>query len=226
MKTLASVLFVALLTITVPGLKAQDNPHLDELTKDNVTFIMVDYLDGFMPGIKTIEHHLFIANSRAFARTSKIFDIPTIILGDEGGFRGNFIKEIIDEAPEDAVKIGRHTVSAWDAAGFQETLKKFGRKKIVIGGISIDNCTLITSLDLLRNGYDVYVLVDASGTTSELVENAAIMRLVNAGAVPIGMVMLASEILKDWKKPEGKQVGALYAELTYWGVLGLYKPGN
>jgi nicotinamidase-related amidase len=41
---------------------------------------------------------------------------------------------------------------------------------VIIGGISIDNCTLHTSLDLIRNGYNVYVVVDASSTNSKLAE--------------------------------------------------------
>ena len=223
-KCSALLLFLLLCTCV----RAQDgaNSALDRLTPNNVTFVLVDYLDGFMPGIRSIDPPIFIANARAFARTATIFEIPTLILGDEGGFRGSFMAEIIDEAPQNAVRVPRHTVSAWGNPEFGSELEKAGRKKIVIGGISIDNCTSLTSFDLLRNGYEVYVVVDASGTTSKLVEDVAIDRLIQAGAVPISMVQLASELLVDWETPEGPKVGKLYAELSYWGVLGFYQPGE
>ena len=64
--------------------------YSDKLTRQNCTVVLVDFLDGFFPGIKTINHGLLRKNAEAFARLSHIFELPTIMLGEEGDFRGNF----------------------------------------------------------------------------------------------------------------------------------------
>ena len=83
-------------------------------------------------------------------------------------------------------------------------LKKQGRKNVIIGGISIDNCTMLTSLDLLRAGYNVFVVVDVSSTNSRLVEDVAITRLVKAGATPVTWLNVMTEIGGDFAGPYGK----------------------
>ncbi|QCW99456.1 isochorismatase family protein [Aggregatimonas sangjinii] len=115
------------------------------------------------------------------------------------------------------IKIERHTASAWGSKPFRDAIEKFGKKKIVIGGISIDICTQLTTLDLLANGYEVYVVVDASGTDQPIVEQAAMMRMQQAGATMITWGTLASELMVDWKTPEGPKVGKLYQEHSAWG---------
>jgi len=75
---------------------------------------------------------------------------------------------------------------------------------VLIGGIPIDNCTLHTSLDLLRHGYGVFVVVDASGTNSKLADDAATKRLMQAGAVPVGWLNALTEPGRDFAGPHGR----------------------
>ena len=192
--------------------------YTEKLTPENAVLIMVDYLTGFIPGIKTIEPDVYQNNVTALARIGQIFEkrMPTLVLGDEGGFRGQFFTQINDFLP-DAPRIARNQPSAWHSAEFRDTLDRLDRKKIIIAGISLDNCTLQTTLDLLKAGYEVYVLPDVSGTDSFLVEQSAMMRLTQAGAVMTNWVSLASELLDDWANPEGKEIGELYQKYSQWG---------
>lgn len=192
------------------------NQYTEKLNKEEVTLVMVDFLEGFVPGIRTIDKNLFYANAEALAKIGSIFKLPTVMLGDEGGFRGNFFPKVKENLP-DATYIERHVVSAWDEPKFREELERIGNKKIVLGGISIDICTTQLTLDLLNNGYQVYVVVDASGSDTNLNEMAAMLRLTQAGAVMINWGTLASELMKDWATPEGPLVGELYQKYSYWG---------
>ena len=194
---------------------ASTNKYLEKLSKSNSALVMVDYLTGFDPGLKTIEKNLYNHNVTALAQIGQIFKLPTVILGDEGDFRGQFYPLLKKHLPNAPV-LARHAPSAWTEQSFRDFLEKSGRKKIIIAGISLDNCTLQTSLDLLRNGYEVYVVVDASGTDEHLVEQAAMMRLTQAGAVMVNWVSIASEIMEDWQSPEGPAVGKLYKDHSNW----------
>ena len=84
---------------------------------------------------------------------------------------------------------------------FRDWLKASGRNDVIIGGISIDNCVLHTALDLLREGYNVWVVVDVSGSNSPIAEQAAIMRLRDAGAVITGWLAIATELAVDFASP-------------------------
>lgn len=198
-----------------------ENPYLEKLSKTNSALVMVDYLTGFDPGLKTIEKNLYIHNVTALAQIGQIFKLPTVILGDEGDFRGQFYPLLKKHLPNAPI-LARHAPSAWTEQSFRDFLKNSGRKKIIIAGISLDNCTLQTSLDLLKNGYEVYVVVDASGTDEHLVEQAAMMRLTQAGAVMVNWVSIASEIMEDWQSPEGAAIGKLYQDHSTWN--GVLKP--
>ncbi|MCC3416215.1 MULTISPECIES: isochorismatase family protein [unclassified Microcoleus] len=190
--------------------------YCEKLTRDNCVVVLVDFLDGFLPGLKTINHDLLRKNAEAFTRLSNIFDIPTIMLGEEGGFRGKFFSEVVAHADR-AIRIERHTPSAWDEPTFRDKLAAIGRKKVLLGGISLDICTLQLTLDLLEAGYEAYVVVDVSGSDTQLNETAALLRMTQAGAVMVSWASVASEIMKDWETPEGPAVGQLYQELSYWG---------
>ncbi len=210
------ILVFALMAFTNSDKAPAENQYLEKISKDNAAFVMVDYLTGFDPGLRTIDRATFVNNATAFAKISEIFNMPTVVLGDEGGFRGKFYPLVENHLSND-MKIERHTASAWGSKEFRDAIKKFGKKKIVIGGISIDICTQLTALDLLANGYEVYVVVDASGTDQPIVEQAAMMRLNQAGATMISWGTLASELMVDWQTPEGPKVGALYQEHSAWG---------
>jgi hypothetical protein len=199
-----------------PEVSPNPTRFTEKLSRSNCAVVLVDYLDGFMPGMKTVPPAMFRKNAEAFARLSETFKLPTIMLGEEGGFRGKFFPEVIKHSKH-AVSVERHNPSAWDEPKFREVLAGFGRRKVLLGGISLDICTLQLTLDLLGAGYEPYVVVDASGSDTLLNEQAAIQRMTQAGAVMVNWGSVASEIMQDWQTPEGPIVGELYQNYSQWG---------
>jgi hypothetical protein len=196
------------------------NRYTEKLSRGNCCAVFVDYLTGFLPGLRTMEPELFDHNVRGYTLSMRALGVPHCILGDEGGFRGEFFP-VIKQEFAGAPTFERHAPSAWTAPAFREWVAGTGRRKVILGGISIDNCTSQTSFDLIANGYEVYVVVDASGAESELVERAAIHRLVQAGATPVNWVQIACEIMADWQTPEGPAIGRLLAQYSRYGALGV-----
>ncbi|MFL4471824.1 isochorismatase family protein [Tateyamaria armeniaca] len=133
------------------------------------------------------------------------------------------IKAEFDEADN----IARHIPSAkrsGDFANWATARRDEGRSKIVLGGISLDNCTMQTTLDLLAEEFEVYVVVDVYGAESSLVEHSALLRLVQAGATPINWTQFACEVMDDWETEEGPAIGGLLSEHSRYGALGV--PGG
>jgi hypothetical protein len=145
----------------------------------------------------------------ALSKIGKLFDLPTIVLGEGVDMAGPLVPKINDRHA-DAPHIRRSTFSAWDASGFAETIRSFNRPKIILAGIATDVCVTITALDLIRNGFEVYVVTDASAAPTEQAELAAFSRLTQAGAVLVSWVGLAGEMMGDWQSPYAEGLEAIF----------------
>ena len=186
--------------------KGNDAPALEGCSVDDTALVYVDYVTGLDNLMNTIPGRQYRNNIDAFAKFSSIFSMPTGVLGEENEYYGSFLPEIKKLIASGATTFAPRTTPTGYSADFSTWLQETGRKNVIIGGISIDNCTLHTSLDLLRNGYNVFVVIDVSGTNSKMAEDAAIQRLVQAGAVLGGWLSLLTELGKDFAGPFGKEM--------------------
>ena len=220
---LAIAALAALACTSPSSVQAQARPsaasaYLENLTPDNSVFVAVDYLTGFQPAIRTMDRNLYQNNLSGLAETVQIFNLPTIVLGDEGPPRGKFMPQM-GQFFSHATYVARHSPSAWREPAFVSAVAATGRHKLVFAGISIDNCTMLTALDAMRAGYQVYFVTDVSGAESDLIERSALTRLVQAGAIPVTWVSFGSELLVakgGWPAAEGKRLGEIYAKHTLY----------
>jgi hypothetical protein len=179
------------------------NPALRRMTPDTAVIAYVDYVTGLDNLITTIPGRQFRNNVQAFAKFSPLFGLPTAVFGEENPYYGTFLPEIRKLIDAGAATFPRSTPTGCTPA-FMAWLAATGRRDVVIGGISIDNCTLHTALDLLRAGYNVQVVVDVSGSNSKLAEDMAIQRLAAAGAVNAGWLNTLTELGADFAGPHGQ----------------------
>lgn len=198
--TIAAVL-AGMSPTLVAAQPAETPAALQQPALDDVVLIYVDYVTGLDNLITTIPGPQFRNNVTAFAKFNPLFKVPTIVLGEENDYYGTFLPEITEHVTHDAHRFNRTQVSGYtpEVAAW---LRASGRKTVVIGGISIDNCTLHTTLDLLRAGYKVYVISDVSGSNGALAEAEALARLRDAGAVTGGWLSILTDLGQDFASPE------------------------
>lgn len=168
---------------------------------DDTVLIYVDYVTGLDNLITTIPGPQFRNNITAFAKFNPLFKVPTIVLGEENDYYGTFLPEITEHVTHDVHRFNRSQISGYTPE-MKAWLGSTGRRTVVIGGISIDNCTLHTALDLLRDGYAVYVITDVSGSNSSLAEQDALARLRDAGAVTGGWLTTLTDLGRDFASPQ------------------------
>lgn len=216
-----SAIAVALFVATPMVTAAQSKPApgarsaaLTALTPENAVLVYVDYVTGLDNLMNTIPGRQYRNNVAAFAKFSSLFKMPTAVLGEENDYYGTFLPEIKAVIAGGGKTFAPRTTPTGYTPDFARWLRATGRRNVIIGGISIDNCTLHTSLDLIRNGYNVYVVVDASGSNSKLAEDAAIQRLIMAGAVPVGWLNALTDLGKDFAGPHGK--GMMQIIQAHW----------
>ena len=179
------------------------------LTPDNAALVLVDFTVNLFGMCRPGTRDRIMTGAVALSKIGKLFELPTIVLGEGVDMAGKLVPDVNDPH-QDAPHIRRSTFSAWDTPEFADAIRAIGRSKVILAGIATDVCITITALDLIRNGYEVYVVADASAAPTEQAELAAFHRLTQAGAVLVSWVGLAGEIMGDWKSPYAEGLEAIF----------------
>jgi len=170
------------------------------LSKDDAVVLLVDHQVGLCSLVQDYGPDEFLNNVLALADTAKLFNLPTILTTSfENGPNGVILPQIKDMFP-DAPFIARPgQINAWDNEDFVKAIKDTGRKQLVIAGVVTDVCVSFPTLSAIADGYEVFVVADASGTFNKSVRDAALMRMAHAGAIITSWFAVACELQRDWR---------------------------
>lgn len=188
-------------------------PSASLLTPTNHTLVLVDYEGQMAFPTKSIDIGALRANVGLVTGASMIFSVPTIVTTiDSKKFSGPVFPEILEIYPDKAAYFDRTNMNAWEDKAFHQAVVGKAKKKIVFGGLWTEVCIAYPVLSAIAEGYDVYVLTDASGGVSLEAHEMAVHRMIQAGAHPVTSAQYVLELQRDWAKKD-----------TYDAVLGLFK---
>ena len=179
------------------------DPLADHLiTPENAAFLFIDYQPSQLAAVRSMDHELMVKNAVSTVRTIKAFGVPVVhstvnVANGQGPTLPELAGLLADDKPLD-----RTTVNSWEDIEFVEAVHATGRRKLIICALWTEVCMAFTALDALRDGYEVYPVVDAVGGTSPEAHRAGLERIVQAGAQPISWVSLACELQRDWARLE------------------------
>ena len=173
------------------------------LTPQNSALLVVDYQPSQFAGVRSIDQDLLLENIVSTVKTAKAFGLPIVhsTINVATG-RGQPTVPELAELLEDDPPIDRTTTNAWEDADFVAAVRAAGRRKLIACALWTEICMTFPALDAMREGYDVYPVVDAIGGTSEEAHRAGLERVVQAGGRPISWVALAVELQRDWAREE------------------------
>lgn len=193
----------------------------DRLTPENAAILLVDHQTGLSNGITDQSIPEYMAAVEGLVKTAKAFSIPTIATTSAQDGPNGPILPVISELLPDAPIVQRPgEINAWENAEFVAEIDKTGRKKLVVAGVSTEVCVTFVALSAIKAGYDVYAVIDASGTWNKLVQEVAVSRMVQAGIIPITWVAVAAELQGDWREPTGEALAqTMGAHLPFYGNL-------
>ena len=170
------------------------------LDKENAALLMVDHQAGLISLVQDFSPGEFKNNVLAVAACGVYFKLPTVLTTSfEDGPNGPLVPELIEAFP-DAPYIARPgNINAWDNEDFVNAVKATGRKQLIIAGVVTEVCVAFPALAAIEEGYDVYVVTDASGTFNEVTRHAAWFRMQQAGVQLINWFAMAAELHRDWR---------------------------
>ena len=186
-------------------------PTYNRLNKDDAIVLLVDHQTGLISLVQDFSPNEFKNNVLALADLAKFFNLPTILTTSfEQGPNGPLVPELKEMFP-DAPYIARPgQINAWDNEDFVKAIKATGRKQIIIAGVVTDVCVAFPTLSALAEGFEVFVVTDASGTFNEITRHSAWDRMSSSGAQLMTWFGLACELHRDWRNDiEG--LGALFS---------------
>ncbi|MCZ4303483.1 hydrolase [Zoogloeaceae bacterium G21618-S1] len=182
-----------------------------KLDKNNAAVLLVDHQAGLLSLVRDIDPDRFNNNVLALADAAKYFGLPTILTTSfEDGPNGPLMPELKEMFP-DAPYIARPgQINAWDNDDFVKAVKATGKKQLIIAGVVTEVCVAFPALAAIEEGFEVFVVTDASGTFNELTRNSAWDRMTAAGVQLMTWFGLACELHRDWRN-DVEGLGTLFA---------------
>ena len=176
---------------------------LEVLTPQNSQLIFIDQQPQMAFGVQSIDRQTLKNNVIGLAKAAKIFKIPTIITTVETqGFSGYTYPELLDVFP-DAKLLERTSMNSWDDQKVRDALKANDRSKVVVSGNWTEVCNNTFALSaMLEGGYEIYMVSDASGGTSKEAHDMAMLRMIQAGVVPVTWQQVLLEWQRDWARKD------------------------
>ena len=170
------------------------------LDKKEAAVLLVDHQAGLLSLVRDIEPDRFTNNVLALADLAKYFDLPTILTTSfEDGPNGPLMPELKEKFP-DAPYIARPgQINAWDNEDFVKAVKATGKQQLIIAGIVTEVCVAFPALSAIEEGFEVFVVTDASGTFNEVTRHSAWDRMSAAGVQLMTWFGVACELHRDWR---------------------------
>jgi nicotinamidase-related amidase len=183
------------------AIRDQKTDHL--LTPDNSTIIIIDYQNTQVGSIESTDKYRMVQNVIALAKLGKVFKMPVVVstVNVKTGLNGPTIPQLAQEV-NDLPTYDRTSINAWEDKEFLAAVKATNRKKLIIAALWTEACLLFPALDAMKEGYEVFPVVDAVGGTSVMAHDAALRRMEKAGAQPTSIMSLICEIQRDWARGE------------------------
>jgi nicotinamidase-related amidase len=170
------------------------------LDKNNASVLLVDHQTGLLSLVRDIDPDKFKNNVLALADLAKYFKLPTILTTSfEDGPNGPLVPELKKIFPKAPYIARPGNINAWDNEDFVKAVKATGRKQLIIAGVVTEVCVAFPALSALEEGFEVFVVTDASGTFNEVTRHSAWDRMSAAGVQLMTWFGVACELHRDWR---------------------------
>jgi nicotinamidase-related amidase len=181
--------------------KTYTSPHL--LTPDNHSLLLVDQQMLMLVMMRSHEAPQVVDAMTLVAKGAKLFGVRTLLTTAHSETQ-KLVPQVQAVFP-DHEPIERTVLNAFDDERIVKWFQNGGLKKLVITGLWTESCMTMTTLSALHAGYEVYIITDAAGGGTKETHDMAVMRMVQAGAIPLTAAQYLKEMQRDWSRAETAQ---------------------
>ncbi|CFX01762.1 Isochorismatase hydrolase [Candidatus Filomicrobium marinum] len=165
--------------------------------------IVIDMQERLVPAMQAPARTL--KNTRLLLTTARRLDIPVLITEQYPKGLGHTVREIADVSQGLPVLEKVH-FSCLEDPRFADAFRELGRPQAVIAGMEAHICVMQTAAQLMEEGYEVFVVTDATSSRSLASEQACLDRLQASGAGIVTTEMVIFEWLGRADTPAFKEL--------------------
>ncbi len=194
---------------------------LELLTDKNSVLVLVDFQPSMIRSVASGDKAVIRAAAFGAAKAASILGVPVVLSTINPKHNGEFFPEIAKLFPSQEVFARKvPSFDAFEDEGTWNAFKKTGRRKMVVSGLWTSMCFAYTAIHAIKEGYEVYGLIDAAGDSTPEAHEYGIDRMLQVGVVPMTLETLVSEWMHDWSNPKaGELVKEVYSK--YGAMIGL-----
>lgn len=165
--------------------------------------IVIDMQERLVPAMQAPART--IKNASTLLKAAKILSVPTVLTEQYPKGLGPTVpelKKLADQAPI----LEKLHFSCMKDHGFADYFKSLNRKQAVIAGMEAHICVLQTGMDLMEQGFEIFIVTDATSSRTPESEKACLDRLSAAGAGIVTTEMVVFEWLGKAATPQFKEL--------------------
>lgn len=184
---------------SITPIRDPKSDHL--LTPENAALVVIDYQPIQMSSIRSTDPDLLERFMVRLIETAKNYNLPIILstVNVATGINKDTvapIKNLLTDVPS----YDRTSINAWEDKEFKEAVEAAGRKKILMAALWTEACLAFPALDMMREGYEIYPVVDCVAGTSLIAHETALRRIEQAGAQLTSLPQILCELQRDWNR--------------------------
>lgn len=193
---------------------ANFNGQRPVINPEDAVMLLIDHQSGLFQTVGDMPMTELRARASVLAKIATLANMPVITTASvPQGPNGPLIPEIHQNAPHAKYVARKGEINAWDNPEFVEAVKATGKKQLIIAGTITSVCMAFPAISAVAEGYQVFAVIDASGTYSKMAEEITLARIVQAGVVPMDTAAVASEIQKTWNRADAAQWAQAYTQI-------------
>ena len=182
---------------------------------DKAAMILIDHQVGTMHWVNSVDRATVAANTRALAKAAIALGMPVVLTSSqEGQMQGSLIPALQDIAPEAYADRIKRTgiVNCWEDSAFSKACQDTGRNQFIMAGVTTEVCLAPPAICAVEEGFEVFCVVDASGSPSVLTDEMAFRRMERAGVELTTTSAIMSELAMNWESENGVKLLQIMTE--------------
>ncbi|MEX6209655.1 hydrolase [Providencia huaxiensis] len=196
------------------SIPANFNGQRPVINPNDAVMLLIDHQSGLFQTVGDMPMTELRARASVLAKMASLAKIPVITTASvPQGSNGALIPEIHQNAPHAQYIARRGEINAWDNPEFVAAVKATGKKQLIIAGTITSVCMAFPAISAVMDGYQVFVVIDASGTYSKMAQEITLARVVQAGVVPMDTAAVASELQGTWNREDAAEWAMAYTQI-------------
>lgn len=193
---------------------ANFNGQRPVINPDDALMLLIDHQSGLFQTVGDMPMTELRARAAVLAKMATLANIPVITTASvPQGPNGPLIPEIHQNAPHAQYIARKGEINAWDNLEFVAAVKASGKKQLIIAGTITSVCMAFLAISAVADGYQVFAVIDASGTYTKMAQEITLARVVQAGVVPMDTAAVASELQKTWNRADAAEWAQAYTQI-------------